>query len=596
MPLDGSVVAAIRNELEPIVIDSRIDKIYQPEPDELIITIRYQRSNIRLLLTAHNQYPRVQMTNTLRQNPAQPPVFCMLLRKHLGGGRVVRLEQPDFERMLIFHVQGTDELNQPTHKKLIVEMMGKHSNIILVDASNNQIVDAIKRIPLHISRKRQVLPGLFYEFPPSEKCSPLEVSSTHDFYAIMESHENQGLKNGLISTFNGLSPPMAVEIIHRASLDPDQRWSELTKAEKNLFCDAYLQIHEMFTHSIFSPVIYRQAETGKYMDFSVIPMTHLPNVECISFESVSKLLESFYDYKDHSDRLHQRSQDLRKTLSIKKNRMSHKLQNLQHDEEKALRASQDKLKADLIMANIHTIKPGQTCVTVMNYLDPDQSLLEITLDSMKTPSQYAQVLYRRYQKSKVALVEIEKQRRKTEMELQYLDQIIHTLEQAESLQDLEILRNELVDAGYLKKKLGRKKPSQMKLASKPLSYLTSQGRLIRVGKNNIQNEEVTFKLGKKMDLWFHVKDLPGSHVVLALENQQPTNEEIKQAALLAAYYSKGRLSNKVPVDYTWCKYVKKQRGARPGMVTYAHHQTIFVTPSEKNMLDIHNLLCEKNSP
>ncbi|MDW7672580.1 MAG: NFACT RNA binding domain-containing protein [Bacillota bacterium] len=594
MPFDGSVIAAVSQELRPIIIGSRIDKIFQPEPDELIMTMRHQRNNFRLLLSAHNQYPRVHLTTASRDNPSQPPVFCMLLRKHLAGGKVVHIEQPDFERILVIHVQGTDELNRQTHKKLIVEMMGKHSNIILVDTVNNQILDAVKRIPLHISRKRQVLPGLPYESPPSEKRSPLFIDSAPALTDVMNAHSQQNLKNALISAFNGFSPSLCQEVVHRAGLESDHRWDDLTPSEQDHFFDAFQQIHQMIIQETFYPCLYRHSDTGRYIDFSVIPLSHLTQVESVPFPTVSELLESFYGHKDHYERLQQRSQDLRKTLTVKRNRFTHKLQNLHHDEEKAIRSSVDKLKADLIMANIHQIQSGQSTINVTNYFDENQPLVEITLDSRKSPSQNAQMLYKRYQKSKTALVEIARQRQKTLLEIQYLDQVFHSLEQADSLHDLEMIREELIESGYLKKKTLRKKQSRPKTESKPLAFRSSKNHLIRVGKNNIQNEMVTFKLGKKNDLWFHVKDLPGSHVVLSLENQAPVSEEIKQSALLAAYYSKGRGSSNVPVDYTWCRHVKKQRGGRPGMVTYTNHQTVFVTPNKDSLEQIFHVE-EKNS-
>ena len=580
MPFDGSVVAAIQSELEPIALQGRIDKVYQPEPDELILTFRQQKNNFRLLLSAHNQYPRVQIIETPRENPSQPPAFCMLLRKHLIGGRLTRIEQPDFDRRLVFHIHGNDDLNQLTYKQLIVEMMGKHSNIILVDGLNQQILDSIKRIPLHISRKRQVLPGLLYESPPSTKVSPLMISSESDFYQTLEQANDIQVKNALMSRFNGLSPMLTMEIIHRSTLDHQSRWNDLSINEQRKLYGAFRSIMLQIKNGQFNPMIFQLPDSGKYQDFSVIPLTHLQHWNSFNVVSPSQMLEEFYGRKNHQDRLHQRSHDLRKIVTIKRNRLTHKMQNFLHDEEKAQRSTRNKKIADLIMANLGQIPPGSASASVIDYYHENQPSTAIQLDPKMTPSQNAQQLYKKYQKAKTALQEISRQRIKTKYEIQYLDQVIHTLEEAETLQDLDVIREELVENGYLKRKATGKKIHKQLKSSQPLTYHTSANHTIRVGKNNLQNEMLTFQLSKKNHLWFHVKDLPGSHVVLMADSREVTAEEIKQAALLAAYYSKGRQSSNVPVDYTLCRNVRKQRSSRPGMVIYDNHQTIFVTPDE----------------
>jgi predicted ribosome quality control (RQC) complex YloA/Tae2 family protein len=587
MPMDGSVIAAVRSELEPYVIAGRIDKIYQPENDELIFSIRYQRNNIKMLVSADNQYPRIQLTPSVKQNPAQPPVFCMLLRKHLSGGRIVEIEQPSFERILVMHVHGTDELNQPTHKKLVVEMMGKHSNIILVDADTNLIIDSIKRIPLHISRKRQVLPGLPYELPPSEKNDPLKIIDLAAFDQILsETHQNS-VSQALMNAFNGISPHLANEICHRSRIEPDHQWTMLIEEEKRGLFDHFQQIIQQIKQPDFYPQIYYHPETGQYLDFSVILLTHLSSVGIRPFESTSGMLEDFYGQKDRQNRLQQRSQDLRKNLTIKRNRLSHKLQNLFEDEDKAKKSVQDKIKADLIMANLHDIKIGQSELEAVNFYDESLALIRISLDKRKTPVQNAQKFYKRYHKSKTALTEIKKQRNKTLLELKYLDQIILSVEQSETLGELDMIRQELEDAGYVRKKPVKKNQSQAS-KSQPLSFSSSENNVIRVGKNNLQNEEVTFRIAKKNDLWFHVKDMPGSHVVLLSGSSEPTESEILEAATLAAYYSKARQSSNVPVDYTTCRHVRKQRGARPGMVLYENFQTVYVTPVDDKLQMLQN--------
>ncbi|SDY92846.1 Rqc2 family fibronectin-binding protein [Tindallia californiensis] len=581
MPLDGSMVLALKTELEKEVLNHRIDKIHQPESDELIIITRGQGQNKKILLSAHSKFPRIHLTTLTKINPTTPPMFCMLLRKHLIGNRVIRIHQPSLERIIELEIEGTDELNQLSKKRLIIEMMGKHSNIILVDDQNNSIMDSIKRIPLHISRKRQILPGLPYQYPPSDKYNPFEVIDFKEWLHAMHSSEERSIEKDLLTTFAGISPSLAKELCYQSSLDSNRLFHALLDKEKEALYRSYSNWLNLLHQKELIPIAY-QGESHHYRDISALSMEHFEPLHRIVFDNFSHLLEKYYHLKDEYQRLHQKSQDLRKNMTIKRNRTAQRFQNLNNDLSKARKASEDKIKADLIMANMHQIRQDQEFLETYNYFDENQSSIRILLNKSKTPAQNAQSYYKRYQKSKKANIEITRQITKTRQELDYLDQILLFIEQAETLQDLEEIRQELIKSGYTKQKTNHKniRSSGKKQESGILHFQTEEGRDLYVGKNNYQNEKVTFSIAEKNDLWFHVKDFPGSHVILKSGQNELPSEVLEIAAMLAAYYSKGRMGQNVAVDYTKCRHVRKQRGAQPGMVIYDHHRTLYVTPDE----------------
>ncbi len=581
MPLDGSMVLALKTELEKEILNHRIDKIHQPEADEIILATRGQGQNKKILLSAHSKYPRIHLTSLSRVNPETPPMFCMLLRKHLIGSRIVGLHQPSLERIIELEMEGTDELNQLSKKRLIIEMMGKHSNIILLDDQDQTIMDSVKRIPLHISRKRQILPGLPYQYPPSEKLDPFEVQEFESWMDAVQASQGRSVEKDLLTAFAGISPSLAKELCYQASLDSERLWNTLEKGEKEALFGSFTNWVKKLQQKELTPIAY-QDESLHYQDISAFSMEHVGHPHHLVFDSFSQLLEEYYRVRDEHQRLHQKSQDLRKNMTIKRNRTAQRLQNLNSDLNKARKASEDKVKADLIMSNMHQIQQGQEYLETYNYFDEKQPLVKIPLNKAKTPAQNAQKYYKRYQKSKKATTEIQRQMKKTRRELQYLDQVLLFIEQAESLQDLEEVRQELVEAGYMKRKTGVKKnkPSGKKQESGILHFQTEEGLDLYVGKNNYQNEKVTFGIAGKNDLWFHVKDFPGSHVILKSGQKEPSEKALETAAMLAAYYSKGKMGQNVAVDYTRCRHVRKQRGAQPGMVIYDHHQTLYVTPDE----------------
>lgn len=587
MALDGLVIAALTYELKDKLCSGRIDKVYQPEPDEIILTIRSGGQNHKVLLSADSSYPKIHFTNSNKENPSAPPNFCMVLRKHLLGGRIVDVVQPQFERIIKLVIESLDELNVLKNKELIIEMMGKHSNVILIDSESQKIIDSIKRVSLDISRLRQVLPGLQYAMPPSqEKVNPMDITSEDQFLSIInEKDKNISIFKTLYFSFTGISPLISREICYMSSIDENIILSNLDKESMSKIYKAFNFIINKININSFDPTLYYDEQAAKYIDFSSIHLTHLECYQNKYLDSTSQLIEAFYSGRDLKERMKQRTIDLHKTISIKLDRLYNKMNNLNKDYKKALDGERYKLYGDLITANIYQIDNGKNEVELVNFYDEEYSTLTIALDKRLTPIQNAQRYFKMYSKSKTALLEVNHQLDITKNEVNYLEQIIVSIDQCTHLSDIDEVRRELEDTGFIKRKINKKGASSNKhKKTNYLKYISSEGLEILVGKNNIQNDEITFKISTKEDLWFHIKDMPGSHVIL--KGDTPGEVSIFEAATLAAYYSKGKNSTKLPVDYTQRKNVKKQSGAKPGMVIYDHYSTILVDGDEKAIVKI----------
>ncbi|MDR5658332.1 NFACT RNA binding domain-containing protein [Serpentinicella sp. ANB-PHB4] len=585
MALDGLTVSAIVDELSQLVSNNRIEKIYQPEKDEILIIIRSKGSNRKLLLSCHSNYPRAHFTTLSKENPVTPPSFCMLLRKNLTGGRIISVTQPNFERIINLEIETYDELNIKKSKMLIIEMMGKHSNIILVDNETKKIIESIKRISFDMSRFRQVLPGLTYEMPPNNKNNPLSLSNTDDLTDIIDRKTTIQIYKALYSHFTGISPLIAKEICHNASIDFETPINKLDDLEIRDLFFSLSSILTIVSSKKFEHLIFQDVSNKKYIDFSVIPIKHLSHYTITEFDSISELLDNYYSVNDHMQRIKQKSQTLRKNINTKLDRLYNKLINLKRDYDKALKGDHFKILGDLITANLYQIKSGESSTKVTNFYSSTQENIEIKLDKRYSPSKNAQNYYKKYTKSKNALVEVAKQVKVAESEIRYLEQIQNSIEQCTTLQDLEEIYTELVDGGYVKEKSNKKKQHHKKNSSF-LSFKSTDNFKILVGKNNKQNEEITFKHANKTDIWLHVKDLPGSHVIVQLDERQLSEVALTEAASLAAFYSKARNSSKVAVDYTTRKNVRKQKGGKPGMVFYDHYSTILVDAFEKDIQKI----------
>ena len=563
MPLDALCLTAVAEELRPVLEGAKIDKIYQPTRDEVVLFLRGQGENVRLLLSANPGHPRAHLTTLTRENPDKPPMFCMLLRKHLLGGRILELNQPPLERILDFRLETIDELGDRVERRLVLEAMGRSANLILLDREG-RIIDCIRRIDGDLSKgQRQVLPGLFYRQPPApDKLNPF-ILGEEELLAALDNPTQKEPEKLLMDTFTGLSPLIARELAFRAG-GAEGLYSALLKLRKDV------------KENNFTP--YLLVRDGKPMDFSFLPILQYgPETESIRQESFSVMLDGFYERREAAERVRQRGQDLVKTVTNARDRTARKLAN----QEKELAATLDREKlreqGDIITSNLHAMEKGMTVLKAMNFYDPECREIEIKLDPLLTPQLNAAKYYKEYNKAKTAEKMLTLQIEKGERELEYLNSVLENLELAEGERDLGEIRQELTDTGYLRRaKTAAKR--EKRVAGKPMEFRSSAGLRITVGKNNSQNDQLTTKMAYKSDIWLHTQKIHGSHVILWLEGGEADAQSLTEAAVLAATFSQARESTRVPVDYTPVKYVKKPAGARPGMVIYTTYQTAVVDP------------------
>lgn len=585
MSLDGIVLNNVCTELKETLSDCRIGKVYQPEKDEIHLTIRSHGENLRLLLSASSNNPRVYFTDFQKENPQNPPMFCMLLRKHIQGGRITDIEQLSLERILKISIESMDELGDMTTKELIVEIMGKHSNIILVDKNTEKIIDSIKRIPLSISSVRQILPGLEYKSPPSQgKANPVDIEK-NDFLSLIDQGEDNVSYKFLYQNFIGLSPLVAREICFRANIDSSLKVKELSDESKDTLFEQFKIVYSSVKNSEFSPTIIKDESDYDIVAFSSIALKQFGSLPKMHFESISKLLDYYYLTRDKIDRIKQKSNDLRKSISIKLQRAQNKLAKQKREILAASKRDKFKIYGELITANIYRLEKGQEEVELDNYYSEDNEKIKVTLDKNLEPSENAQKYFKRYNKLKTAHKVVSKELVKTEDEVSYLENILLALETSTEVEELDEIRDELTKEGYFRRSVSKRK-KQVKTASKPHHYKSSDGFDIYVGKNNKQNDYLTLKFASKEDIWLHTKIIPGSHVIIKSDGAEVPEETILEAAHLAGFYSKGKMSSNVPIDYTERKNVRKPNGAKPGMVIYETNSTVYITPSVKNISKI----------
>lgn len=580
MPFDGIVVAAIVDELKQSILHGKIEKIYQPESDEINLLIRAMGKNCKLLLTASSNHPRVHLITDNKINPETPSSFCMLLRKHLQGGKIIDVGQIDFERMISILIESYDELGNLSIKEMRIEIMGKHSNIILIDKSSNKILDSIKRIPGDVNRYREILPGKPYIDPPSQdKINPLSLTEETFFTQTLSNTLGTHLYKGLYSKLQGISPVTAREICYRAEIDSELTISQMSPDKLH---HLWLSFNDILTHvqnQNYMPNILIEKKEGLFFDFSAIHYHQFDGAyEQQSFDSLSKMLESFYRHKDLSDRIHQKSIDLKKFITQTLDRSNKKSQKLQEELIQAQNADHFRIYGELLTANLHILQKGSLEAVVPNFYDEENRLVNIPLDSKLSPSQNAQKYFKKYGKLKNAVKEKKVQLEETTHEIFYFENLLHAIDNITDIQDLEEIRSELIEEGYIRKRKSKVSKKSKVPSSNFLSFVSSDGFKILVGKNNKQNDLLTLKLASKKDLWFHTKDIPGSHVILVCEHHEPPEKSILEAAELAAFFSKGKSSSNVPVDYTRVKNVKKPSGAKPGMVIYEDYKTLYITP------------------
>lgn len=567
MSFDGIFTRAITNELSLALKGGRINKIQQPFPNELLMVIRANGKNHRLLLSIHPSYARVQLTNEVYENPNEPPMFCMLMRKHLEGFILEDISQISLDRMIIFEVKGRNELGDISCKQLIVEIMGRHSNIILVDKDRNMILDSIKHVSFAVNSHRAILPGQPYILPPAQdKVSPFDLNE-EKIVSMLDFNAGR-LDQQLVSSFAGVSPLLAKEVVFQAGI-----------ANRVSLPKTFTTMFQKLKNYDYSPAI--TTSQGKE-SFYLFPLEHLQG-ETKTFPSLSEMLDRYYFGKAERDRVKQKSSDLLRFMINEKEKNEKKIVKLKATFADAEKANEYQLYGELLTANLYAVTRGMKEVQVINYYDENGATIKIPLDPQKGPSDNAQRYFTKYQKAKTALEIVKQQIEKAEQEVAYFESLLQQVETA-SPRDIEEIREELIEEGYMKDR--RKK--QKKPQAKPLldSYQGTDGTEILVGKNNKQNDYLTNKVAARDEIWLHTKDIPGSHVVI--RSRTPQEKTIIEAAKLAAYFSKARTSSSVPVDFTLVRHVKKPSGAKPGFVIYDHQQTVYVTPSEEIVLQLKN--------
>lgn len=576
MPLDAVCLQGVVTELAPLITGSRIEKIQQPARDQIILLLRGSR---RLLLSASGGQPRLHLTETLRDNPAQPPMFCMLLRKYLSGGIIEKIEQIPLERVVKLTISAADELGERSRYFLLLEAFPRRANLILTD-KNSHILDCLRRIDFEMNQERQVLQGLFYRLPATpDKLNPFTVEM-EEFYNRASAAADTPADEFLVNTFNGMSPLVARELAFRGCGSVD---APPPQAADTLWA-AFSAWRDTVNENNFTPVMLKRVDAP--IDFSYMSIAQYgAAVQQENYSSFSALLDDFYAKREQAERVKQKGQDLLKTANNAAARLRRKIV-LQ---EKELLDSKDRDKwriyGELITANLYRMERGMRCLTAQNYYDPECKDVNIPLDVKLSPQENAAKYFKKYTKAKAAEKHITQQLEMGRAELQYLESVLQELTLAESEQDFNDIRSELIDGGYLRSK-GKKQLFQR--PSKPREFRSTNGLRILVGRNNRQNDRLTTKDAEKWDLWFHTQRIHGSHVILSTDGAQPDEESIAEAASLAAYFSQAQGSTKVPVDYTPVKYVKKPAGAKPGMVVYTTYKTMLTDPDEKLVKRLEN--------
>ncbi len=579
MAFDGVVISNIVKDMKERLTGGRIYKIYQPESDEINLVIKNLGTTFRLMLNASPTLPLVYFLPENKVNPATAPNFCMLLRKHIGNGRIVGVEQPGFERIIMIDIEHLDEMGDLCRKKLVIELMGKHSNIIFTE-ENGRIVDAIKRIGAQISSVREVLPGYDYVLPPNEKVDPLEVSKEYFQTIILE--KAMSVEKAIYSSITGFSKLIAGELCYEAGVDGNFSTDSLAESNKEMLWNAFSRLVTRVKDGNYEPVIvYDQDEP---VAFSSIPLMMYNDLNQEYFKDISELLASYYAKKDISSRIRQKSTDLRKVLATAVERTSRKYDIQRKQLKDTEKRDKYRIYGELLQTYGYEVQTGDKEAKVMNYYTNEE--VTIPLDTTLTPVENANRYFNKYNKLKrtyEASLTLVEESKKT---LEHLLSLQNSMEIATSEADLAEIREEMVIAGLVKAKQNRKSGVKQE-KSKPLHYISSDGFHMYVGKNNLQNDRLTFKTAGTKDLWFHAKEMPGSHVIVKLEGAEDVPDATyEEAARLAAYYSSGKTSPKVEIDYTRRGNLKKPPQANPGYVIYHTNYSMVALPDIKGIEEI----------
>ncbi len=563
MALDGIYLYNLINELKDSLINSRIDKINQPEKDEIIINVR-GKENKKLLISSSSKYPRLHFTTISKNNPLQPPVFCMVLRKYLTGGRIIDIYQQSTDRIISIDIANKDEMGFDSVYTLVVEIMARHSNISLVRKRDNKIMESIKHITANKNSFRVLYPGVSYVFPPaSEKLNPFDFSK-EDLKIELNKNNNELDEKIFSKLLTGVGKNLSLEMY---------------SLFKSQFGDSYV-FDDIFNFicNYFNNIFYKNE---KIIDFYFKDLSILDHCTKEIYDNSSELLDAFFANKDKQDRLHAKSADIQRLVNTNIDRCLKKIKVLEKTLEECDKKEEFKIKGELLTSYIYSIKKGDKSVDLLNYYSEDEEYLTISLDENKTPSENIQFYFKKYNKLKKAEESALEQLAINEDELKYLNSVSSSIQVADNYEDIDAIKNELIETGYIRFRRnnnGKKKEKQ----SKPYHYVSSDGIDIYVGKNNIQNDYLTLKFADKNDTWLHTKDIPGSHVIVKSSNIP--DKTLEEAANLAVFYSKGKGGTKIPVDYTLVKNVKKPSGSKPGMVIYSTNKTVYMdSPKEINL-------------
>ncbi|KXS49867.1 Rqc2 family fibronectin-binding protein [Halanaerobium congolense] len=577
MAFDGIMLAALKDNLEDKILGARIEKAYQIEKKHLIIRLRNNNQNSKLLISTDPQGARINLTELDFDFPSFPPDFCMMLRKYLKNSYIQEIIQPEFERMVRINIE-----KRGKKYSLIAELMGKYSNVILLD-DNEVVLDAMKRITEKQNPERQLYPGIKYQKPPGQdKLNPLELQSKEEFRQIIDENFSQAAFRAVMYNFRGIGPYSAREIVYRAGVDPAENYNNLTNSDKNSIAESMLKLFSQFKDKQYKPVL--AVENGKVDYISAFILKHRSPENLKEFEDLDQMMDYYFKEFLKDKELKRSIRELNKVVNTYLDKNIKKQKKLKRQLEESKEAEKYKKKGELITANIYQINRGDKKAVVKDYYSDDQQEIEIKLDPSKSPSDNAQKYFKKYNKLKKSVKHLKREIAKLRHEEKYLKQVSMNIEQAETLDDLEEIKEELKEENYIKKQKQKKRNKSNKKLP-PRKFISSDGYQILVGRNNKQNDRLTKKMANNGDIWLHTKVIAGSHVIIKRDTEAEVPEQtLTEAAAIAAYFSKARESTNVPIDYTPVENVNKPKGAKPGLVYYDKYQTIYIDPAKKELL------------
>lgn len=574
MALDGIFLHFLKDEIISEILGARVDKVFQPSKDEIILAFRTREGVKKLLLSARANSPRIHFIQKTPENPQQPPMLCMLLRKHLTGAVLKEVRQAELDRILFMDFEATNEIGDRVDLSVCIEIMSKHSNVILM-YKDGKIIDSLKRVDITKSSFRQVLPGLQYQFPPAQQKICLLNADVSDVLTAVQSFPEKRMSAALLSVLQGVSPIVCRDIAKNCD---NSSVVDLTASQLDDVRNSLAKLQQRVINGSPEPTIILDSD-NKPRDFSFMEIEQYgDSASSQKFETCSLLLDSFYDERDRIERTHQRAQDLFRLLHNTIERISRKINVQKAELNECANRETLRIYAELIQANQYQLQKGSFYYDLYNYYD-NNNVVRIKADPALTPSQNAQKYYKEYKKSRTAEEKLNELISSGEQELLYIESVLDLLTRSNTERELSEIRAELAEQGYLRSRQTRNKQKQQK-ALPPIEYRSTDGFTILVGRNNIQNDRLSLKLAHNYDMWLHVKNIPGSHVVVVSNGVQVSDLAVSQAAIIAAYHSRARDSSQVPVDFTYIKNLRKPQGAKPGKVIYNTYQTLTVNPQQ----------------